>query len=299
MTAKTASIQVNGITLSYNEYHGEKGVLICIPSLTGHKGSFDKIASSLSPEYHLYALDLRGRGDSDKPTGGYGFAYHARDVLAFADALGFEKFSIIGHSFGATVGVYIASIRPLRVEKLVLIDGGADPKEEVLQAMRPALHSLGRIYPSMDAYLAFMRSLPFYEPWSEFLEFYLKEDVQVMEDGSVTSKSSPEAVEEDLNVHFYYSMCVHFPTLQCHTMYIRPRQGLLGDRAHILDEREAAAFVEWIPNCWRVDLPGVNHYTMILSDEPLVIGPIRAFLDAKLEVIEVLPPNLGLKEIDT
>ncbi|HEY5574922.1 MAG TPA: alpha/beta fold hydrolase, partial [Anaerolineales bacterium] len=78
------SIQVNGISLSYREWGGRNGPLICLPSLTGHKGTFDGLAERLSPEYHLYALDLRGRAESDKPGEGYGFAYHTRDILAFA-----------------------------------------------------------------------------------------------------------------------------------------------------------------------------------------------------------------------
>jgi pimeloyl-ACP methyl ester carboxylesterase len=283
------SIQVNGVNLSYREWGGRNGPLICLPSLTGHKGTFDGLAERLSPEYHLYALDLRGRAESDKPGEGYGFAYHTRDILAFADRLGIESFSIIGHSFGATVGVYLASIRPLRVKSLVMIDGGADPKEEVLEAMRPALHRLGITYPSMQAYLDSMKEIPYYHPWTKSLERYLRDDVQDLPDGSVRSKTSPEAIEKDLDIHFYYSMCVHFPTLQCPTLFIRPRKGLLGDRAHILDEREAAAFVNWIPDCWRVDLPDVNHYTMILNDPPLVGPPIRAFLSTVYsdEVVEV------------
>jgi pimeloyl-ACP methyl ester carboxylesterase len=278
MIPKIASIQVNDITLSYKDWPGERGPLICLPSLSGHKGTFDALAESLSPEYHLLALDLRGRGDSDKPGEGYGFAYHTRDILAFASALGIEKFGIIGHSFGATAGVYLSSIRPLQVRCLVMVDGGADPKKEVMEAVRPTLRHLGTVYPSVEVYLETMREIPYYHPWSETLERYLLEDLERLPGGEVRSKTSPHAIERDLDIQFYYSMCVHFPTMQCPTMFIRPRNGLLGDRAHILDEREAAAFVHWIPKCWRVDLPDVNHYTMLLSDEPLVAPPIKAFL---------------------
>lgn len=278
MNTNTATVDVNGITLSYKEWPGEKGPLICLPSLVGQKDSFDGIAERLSPEYHLYALDLRGRGDSDKPEEGYGFSYHTRDILSFADALGWEYFAIVGHSFGATLGVYLASIRPMRVRALVMLDGGADPKEEVLEAMRPAINRLGSTYPSMEAYLETMRAIPYYHPWNDALERYLRAEVACLPDGSVRSKSSPEAIARDLDVHFFYSMCVHFPTLQCPTLFVRPQNGLLGKKAHVMDEREAAAFVAWIPNCWRVDLPGVNHFTMVLSDEPLVVPPIKAFL---------------------
>jgi len=267
-----------GISLSYKEWSGKKGPLICLHSLIGHKGAFDGVAAGLSPDYHLYALDLRGRGDSDKPAEGYGFAYHAHDILAFADALGLAEFGIIGHSFGATVGVYLASIRPMRVRSLVLIDGGADPNEAVMEAMYPAIERLSRVYDSAEDYLEAMRELPYLDRWDGSLERYFLEDLESLPDGRVRAKSSAGAIARDLDVHFYYSMCVHFPTLQCPTMFIRPQKGLLGEKAHVLDEREAAAFVAWIPNCWRVDLPGVNHFTMILGDDPLVTGPIRGFL---------------------
>ncbi|HLB45887.1 MAG TPA: alpha/beta hydrolase [Anaerolineales bacterium] len=278
----TRYVSVNGIRLAYVEWLGERGPLICLPSVGGHKGTFSIIAQTLAPKYRVLALDLRGRGDSDKPSEGYGFAYHARDVLAFADALEVETFALVGHSFGATVGIYVASIRPKRVRAAVLIDGGCDPKEEVLEAMRPMLRRMGTIFPSMDDYLAAMRALPFFGEWNPTLESYLCEDVVTLPEGSVRSKVSSEALERDLDVHFYYSMCVHFPTVQCPTLFIRPMQGLLGDRAHILDEREAAAFVKWIPNCRRVDLPNVNHYTMVHQDDPPVIPPLKAFLDEVL-----------------
>jgi len=277
-----SSVHVNGIKLAYAEWPGEKGPLICLPSLTGHKGTFNNIAERLAPEYHVFALDLRGRGDSDKPHEGYGFAYHAGDVLAFVDALGIETFAFIGHSFGATVGVYMASIRPKRVKAAVLIDGGCDPNEEVLEAMRPMLRRLDKIYPSVEDYLDAMRSLPYFQPWNATLEQYLRDDVEELADGTIWAKSSAQALERDLDVHFYYSMCVHFPTMQCPTLFVRPKRGLLGDRAHVLTEREAAAFVAWIPNGRQVDLPDVNHYTMVLQDDPPVIPPIREFLDETL-----------------
>jgi pimeloyl-ACP methyl ester carboxylesterase len=164
------------------------------------------------------------------------------------------------------------------VQSLILLDGGADPKEEVLEAMRPAINRLGEVYDSIDEYLEAMRAIPYYRPWNNTLECYFRADLDTLPDSRFRAKSSAGAIARDLEVHFYYSMCVHFPTLQCPTLFIRPQNGLVGDKAHVLDEREAAAFVAWIPNCWRVDLPGVNHFTMVLSDEPLVVPPIRAFL---------------------
>lgn len=276
------TIQLKDIKLSYTEWPGEKGPVICLPSITGHKGAFTNIAQTLSPAYQLFALDLRGRGDSDKPAEGYGYAYHAHDILNFAEAMGFDSFALIGHSFGASVATYLASIRPQQVLALVLLDGGADPKEETLTAMRPILQRLDQVYPSLPAYLDTMRAVPFYNPWSAALEQYWSEDVTVAGDGTVCPKASAEALQRDLEMVFYYSMCLHFPALSCPTLFIRPKLGLVGERGHIFTEREAAAVVAWIPNCWRVDLPHVNHYTMLLHDQPPVIPALRAFLGEML-----------------
>lgn len=276
-------IFIDGTHLGYLEWPGERGPILMLPSLTGHKGSFRALAARLAPRYHLYAIDLRGRGDSDKPEEGYGFSYHVRDLQGFTEALGIKSYSLIGHSFGANVGVYLASIRPQPIECAVLIDGGADPKEEVLQAMRPALRRLETSYPSMEAYLEAMRAIPYFAPWNQALEAYLREDMVMLDDGSIRSRSSGKAIERDLDMHFFYSMCVHFPTLQCPTLFIRPEQGLIARKTHVLDPKEAAAFVAWIPKGRQVDLPGANHFTMLLQDEPPVADPILSFLDEVLE----------------
>jgi hypothetical protein len=134
----------------------------------------------------------------------------------------------------------------------------------------------------MEAYLDAMRSIPFHRPWSAALERYYREDAQVRSDSSVSSKSSAQAIDRDLDLHFYCRMCVHFPALHCPTLYLRPELGLLGDRAHILNECAAEAFVVSTPGCRRVDIPDVNHYTMVLYDDPLVTSPIRQFLDEVL-----------------
>jgi pimeloyl-ACP methyl ester carboxylesterase len=279
-------LQAGEVYLTYLEWPGEKGPLVCLPSLTGHKGSFRAMARALAPEYQLYALDLRGRGGSSWPEEAYGFAYHAQDVLAFAESLGLDSFTVIGHSFGGTAGAYLASIRPGPVRALVLLDGGADPKEETLAAMRPAVRRMAASYPSADAYVEAMKQVTYFRPWNPTLEEYVREEAETLEDGTVRARASAAAIERDLNIHFFYSMCLHFPAVQCPTLFIRPELGLLGERGHVLDPREAAAFVAWIPQGRQVDLPGVNHYTMLLQEHPPVVEPIRAFL---AEVLAALP----------
>ncbi len=282
--SRTAQAEINGITLSYREWPGEKGPLLCLPSFAGHKGSFDRLAAALAPEYRVIALDLRGRGDSDRPPEGYGFAYHARDIITLAGQLGIETFSIIGHSFGATVGTYLASIRPALVEAIVLLEGGADPTERVLEAIRPTLSHLDSRFPSMAAYLEAMRALPFYHAqWSGMLEAYLREDVLLLANGEVQPKADAAALHKDLDLHFLYSMCLHFPAMQCPALFVQAGEGLLGGRrGHIFSDAETDAIVSWIPKGRRLDIAGVNHFTLLLNDHLPLYPPIKAFLDEVL-----------------
>jgi pimeloyl-ACP methyl ester carboxylesterase len=226
----------------------------------------------------VLALDLRGRGDSDKPLAAYGFAQHAQDICGLADALGLDGFTLVGHSFGATAAVYLASVRPNRVRRLVLLDGGADPKQETLEAMYPTVHRLDHSYPSLEAYLEGMRRAPYLQPWSRALEQYFRDDVTASAGGEVTPKSSAAAVARDMDLHFWYSMCLHFPAVRCPVLFLRPEQGLLGERGHVFSRAEAAAIVRHIPDCRQVDVPGANHYTMLIHDEPPVLPAVREFL---------------------
>ncbi|TVO78335.1 alpha/beta fold hydrolase [Sedimenticola selenatireducens] len=279
--AETSTVQVNGIILSYREWTGEGKTVICLPSFAAHKGSFERLGAALSPDYRVIAIDLRGRGDSDKPEEGYGFAYHVSDILMLTKQLGIDKFSIVGHSFGATVGTYLASIRPSLVEAIVLLEGGADPTERVLKAIRPTLNHLESPYPSMAAYLKAMRAMPFYgRQWGEMLEAYLREDVYLIEDGCVQPKASAQSLHKDLDLHFLYSMCLHFPALSCPALFVRADEGLTdADHGHIFTDAETDAIVKWIPKGRRLDVSRVNHFTMLLNDDAPIIQPVRAFLD--------------------
>ncbi len=280
---KAKTIDAYGISLSYLEWPGDRGPLICLPSITGHKGSFSALAQRLASEYRVFALDMRGRGDSARPAEGYGFSYHARDILAFADAMQFETFSLVGHSFGATAAVYLASIQPNRVRSLVLIDGGADPKAETLQLMRQSIRRLGKPYPSLDAYLESQRAVSFHKPWTRALEQYFIDDVEVQSNGAVRCKSSIQGMELDLDMHFYYSMCLHFPNLRCPVLFLRPQQGLTGGTGHVYSDAEATNIVRHMPNCRRVNVNGGNHYTILIQDNPPVYPYIDEFLGQTLK----------------
>ncbi len=279
MSGEARRVRVGGVELAYLEWPGERGPVVCLHDLIGHKGAFRALAARLSPTYRVLAVDLRGRGDSDKPSAGYGFAYHLRDLEGLADALGLTRFTLVGHSFGATVSAYVAALRPARVQALVLLDGGVEPRGETLRGFLPAVRRLSQVYPSLEAYLEAARRVPHHRPWTRTMEAYLAEGMTTLPEGGVRAKACAPCIEEDLEVHFAYNMWFHLPHLRCPTLFLRPRQGLLGDRGHVYRPEEAERLVAAIPAARYQVIEEGNHFTMVIHDEPPVLPAMQTFLE--------------------
>jgi pimeloyl-ACP methyl ester carboxylesterase len=79
----------------------------------------------LPPGHRGFALDLKGFGDPDKPPGPYGIPVFADEILAFADALGLDRFVLVGNSMGGVVCQSFATRYPHRLTRLVLVSTGA------------------------------------------------------------------------------------------------------------------------------------------------------------------------------
>lgn len=86
----------------------------------GDRSAFDPVLPDLDRDAFQYALvDLRGYGEAKGADGAYTTAEGADDVLALADRLGWERFSVIGHSMGGSVAQRVLAAAPRRVRRLV------------------------------------------------------------------------------------------------------------------------------------------------------------------------------------
>ncbi len=86
-----------------------------------------KIAPRLAEQYTVVAADLRGYGDSSKPTSDdnhtpYSKRQMALDMVEAMQHLGFETFYLAGHDRGARVSHRLTLDHPGRVKKLAILD---------------------------------------------------------------------------------------------------------------------------------------------------------------------------------
>ena len=72
--------------------------------------SWIRVAPALADRYRVYALDMRGHGDSIKPSkGAYSLRHSADDAAAFMNVLDLERPLLMGHSWGGATAMVLAS----------------------------------------------------------------------------------------------------------------------------------------------------------------------------------------------
>ncbi len=123
--------QTKRIKTSGAEIHlvqgGEGPPLLLLHGYPQTHALWHKVAPGLARQFTVVAPDLRGYGDSAKPSGGGDHALYAKrsmaqDQVEMMAALGFERFHLAGHDRGARVAYRLALDHSGRVRKLAVLD---------------------------------------------------------------------------------------------------------------------------------------------------------------------------------
>jgi pimeloyl-ACP methyl ester carboxylesterase len=78
------------------------------------------VMPTLARDFEVIAVDQRGIGLSDKPEDGYDTGTLANDLVALMDALGHQRFAVVGCDTGLLISYALAADHPDRVERLVV-----------------------------------------------------------------------------------------------------------------------------------------------------------------------------------
>ena len=84
--------------------------------------TWEPVMARLADRHTLFAPDLRGFGDSDKPDGPFGPDQHAADMLALMDALELKQAGIVGHDVAGALMQPLARAAPQRLSGLFFFD---------------------------------------------------------------------------------------------------------------------------------------------------------------------------------
>src|SRR3954469_4334095 len=116
-------IEIHGHRVAYRT-RGSGPVILLVHGMARDSTTWRFVRRALAERFTVSAPDLVGHGDSEKPRGDYSlgaFASGMRDLLL---ALGHERATVVGHSFGGGVAMQFAYQFPEHCDRLALVSSG-------------------------------------------------------------------------------------------------------------------------------------------------------------------------------
>jgi len=250
--------------------------LVAIHGITASHLEWPLIAERL-PETRVLAPDLRGRGRSNELPPPWAMADHADDVARMMDAFGVESAVIAGHSMGGFVAGWFAARHPDRTRALVLVDGGlplpfripegVPPEDVPALLLGPAGDRLSRVYPSREEYARFWRAHPaFVDGWNDAVAAYVDYDLDEVEGGfrpsSRLAAIATNIVQQDGSGGYREALA----SIDVPSLFLRAPRGLLDEVPGLYPDGVLEASADLLPGLRIVDVPGVNHYGIVMAD---------------------------------
>jgi len=264
----------DGIELAFGYWPGRGTAVVALHGLTSTYVSFMGVAERLAGRRPLFALDVRGRGDSDKPDGPYGMAQHARDVAQAIRALGLGPSIIVGHSMGAFIAAALAASAPELVSGLILVDGGfAFPMNEAARksfdsGLANRIAQLQQTYPSRQAYRDFWRSQPQFPPedWSPWIEAFLDYEL-----GGEPPHLKPKASAEGVRVDLAEGMKTReinerLEAIRAPLIMLRAQAGFIPGHPPLYPEPVIAEMRSHFPALEVHTMQGTTHYNIVIGN---------------------------------
>ena len=132
----TRSAAPQGVNITF-DIGGDGPPLVLLHGFPQTRAMWARIAPRLAQDHTVICPDLRGYGDSGKPSevADYSFRHMAADILGLMRALGHDSFAVVGHDRGGRVAHRLALDAPQAVTRLALLD--IVPTHTLLDELRP------------------------------------------------------------------------------------------------------------------------------------------------------------------
>lgn len=260
-TLSQVPVAGGALTVARFDSPADGAPVLAIHGITASHRAWAPVAAAYAGP--LIAPDLRGRGDSGSLPGPYGMAAHADDCVAVLDAHDIERATVVGHSMGGFVAAVLAHRHPSRVDRLVLVDGGAPltvPDGADLETLLgPAVRRLDMRFASVEEYRDFWRQHPSFANWTPAIESYVDYDL-TGEPPSLRSKVNADAVRADyVDLLTGADPRAAYEALAADTVLLRAERGMFDEPTAMYPDPDAIALKV-------TTVPGTNHYSIVMSD---------------------------------
>jgi pimeloyl-ACP methyl ester carboxylesterase len=269
-------VPVQGGELAVFQYgNGDGTPVLLIHGVTSSNRAFQLFADALIARGKApFAVDLRGRGDSNSLQGPFGMRNHAADMAAVINHFGWNRPDVIGHSMGGFVAAALVGLYPDAVGEVVFADGGLPlpmpPGMTVEQIMPfvlgPAMTRLAMEFENKEAYRNYWKpQAAFAKGWSSVLDEYVDYDLRGSEP-HMKAATNPQAVEDDSRDLFGDDLIVKsLQGLRKQSLFIKAERGLQNEEGGLYPMPVLDAVLPAYPMLTLELLPDCNHYDMFLE----------------------------------
>ena len=268
-TARPRALKVGGLTLHALEW-GEPGrpALCFLHGGSAHAHWFDGVVATFADRFHVLSLDQRGHGASEwAPEPAYATEDFAGDLVGVADAMGWSRMTVIGHSMGGHNAIGFAAWYPDRTERLVVVDSRPSIPAERLQTMHRRGHRGPMRHETLDSALKSFRLLPRETVADPRLLVHLAREGITQRDGRFLYRFDPACNGRRRPTDGWRLL----ERITAPTLLVR------GEHSPILPREMAADMLGRLPRARLVELAGTYHHLVL--DAPL---PFARVLDAFL-----------------
>lgn len=255
--------------------------VFCVHGLTRNARDFDMLAQRLAEHYRIIAVDVAGRGKSDRlrDLRWYENSTYMHDILALARHLHLPKFDWIGTSMGGIIGMMIAALVPNTITRLVLNDVGALLPKKGLMRIAEYVGVRDR-FPTAKEAEAHLRAImmPFGIARDEHWEHVMEHTLVHNADGTVSFAYDPaigdafrlaasqmEQIED-------ISLWMLWESIKCPALILR------GEKSDILPHDVAVQMCAMHEQATLVEFANVGHAPTLMEEDQ--IGKIAEWLEA-------------------
>jgi pimeloyl-ACP methyl ester carboxylesterase len=121
-------IELHGHRVNF-QAAGSGPLVVLLHGITSTSDAWRDVMPVLAERYTVIAPDLIGHGRSAKPRGDYSLGAYAAGVRDLMAVLGFERGTVVGHSFGGGIAMQFSYLFPEYVERMALIASGGLGRE--------------------------------------------------------------------------------------------------------------------------------------------------------------------------
>ncbi|MDP6550173.1 MAG: alpha/beta hydrolase [Dehalococcoidia bacterium] len=257
------TVAANGLNLHYLDWGAAgKPTLLLLHGLRGHARSWDDVSTALCQDFHVLALDQRGRGESGwAPDGDYSTDAFVSDLTGFCDALALDSFILVGHSMGGRNGMAFTSRYPERVTKLIVVDIGPVIDPRGAKRITQEITELPEEFDSFEDVVEYMSQQNRFASDAVLLRRLQYSTMELL-NGKIGWRFDRAVREQRRNGTSAPSIDLWpaLPKITCPTLVVR------GGETDLLGADVARQMVETIPDARLVEVPLAGH--MVFEDNP-------------------------------